>query len=562
MISRILRLSGCCALTAAAAWAAGESAPQFIDLSVTVAQGYPVNWPAGWPYFQINHYLRIGPQSPYNSDIVAIDGHTGTQLDVPAHSVPRPGSGLPSAGPAGAIYTDNVPAWQLVGEACVIDVRELLDRAPNGHSPLVRNSHVESWEKRNRALRFGDVALFRSGYTDQYYRPLPEGRRFLADPLQGAAPAWPDPDADVLEGLARRGLQAAGVDSPSMGPIPDLSDPVHLAGLKHGMVYTEAATGLGRLPATGAFYCVLSPKHQGAIGSEARAFAVVGEPLARELIESARNKRVADLSVTLSPDLPLAWPGAGVGNHRQPFLTFSFLYIPTLGNHQHMHMFDSHSGTHLVPPSYALPEKGFDNRAYDPVTRRWLADYEKEYGARGASEMTVEKVPVNQTCGWARVIDVQRMAGSIHQSGRPASPEITEDHIRQYEARHGSLKPGEIVLFRSGYSDRCLAPGPRGNACMKDPLDGKSEGWPSPTPGAILYLARKGIRTAGTDGPALGGVDSQKALATYWMLGTQGMAGIEYLTNLAAVPERAYFLFAAVKIAGAHGGHGRALALY
>jgi kynurenine formamidase len=49
---------------------------------------------------------------------------------------------------------------------------------------------------------------------------------------------------------------------------------------------------------------------------------------------------------------------------------------------------------------------------------------------------------------------------------------------------------------------------------------------------------------------------------TYWAFGGLGMAGVEYLTNVAQMPHQAYFLFAAVKIQGCHGGHGRAIALY
>jgi kynurenine formamidase len=97
---------------------------------------------------------------------------------------------------------------------------------------------------------------------------------------------------------------------------------------------------------------------------------------------------------------------------------------------------------------------------------------------------------------------------------------------------------------------------------MADPLNGKTEGWPSPGPDAVMYLAKKGIRCVGTDGPTLGGTNSQKALLTYWALGTNGMVGIEYLTNLEQVRQRAYFLFAAPKIQNCHGGPGRAIALY
>jgi kynurenine formamidase len=49
---------------------------------------------------------------------------------------------------------------------------------------------------------------------------------------------------------------------------------------------------------------------------------------------------------------------------------------------------------------------------------------------------------------------------------------------------------------------------------------------------------------------------------TYWMLGSKGMVGVEFLTNAGALPERSYFLFAAIKIQDCCGGPGRAIALY
>ena len=65
-----------------------------------------------------------------------------------------------------------------------------------------------------------------------------------------------------------------------------------------------------------------------------------------------------------------------------------------------------------------------------------------------------------------------------------------------------------------------------------------------------------------TDAPTLGGVEAKRALMTYWALGSQGMVGVEYLTNVDRMPQGAYFLFAPVKINGGHGGHGRAIALF
>src|SRR4051794_14456141 len=73
-----------------------EGPARVIDLSLLVAPDSPCPCPP-FPPFQINHYQRIGKLSAYNSDVLILDGNTGTQLDVPPHSVTPPKSGLPNA---------------------------------------------------------------------------------------------------------------------------------------------------------------------------------------------------------------------------------------------------------------------------------------------------------------------------------------------------------------------------------------------------------------------------------------------------------------------------------
>ena len=79
---------------------------------------------------------------------------------VTPHSIPLPDSGLANAGPPGRLFSDKVPAWQFGGEACVIDCRDLLDKAPRGRSPLIKKERVLAWEKKHRPLGPGDVVLF------------------------------------------------------------------------------------------------------------------------------------------------------------------------------------------------------------------------------------------------------------------------------------------------------------------------------------------------------------------------------------------------------------------
>lgn len=539
----------------------------FVDHSLLISQDYPSNWPTHpFPKFQINHQTVIGLVSPYNIDSLLIDGNTGTQLDTPPHSVARPELKREKSGPLGLAYTDKIEAWQFGGEACIVDVRDLLDKAPKGESPLVQPEHVQRFEKLHRPVRFGDVVLFRSDYSDKYYRPLPEGSRFISDVVDRKVPGYPDPNPETMEFLAQRGVMALGTDSPSMGPMPDMAEPTHYAGLRHGMIWTEGATQLNALPSTGAFYCFLGPKHEGGPYGEGRAFSIVGGELPQRLIESCKNKRAIDLSPTLAPRFPLTDPGRNTGEHRQVYLKIDFLYNDYLDMWHHGHMLDAMAGTHLVPPAYALPPEGKQPQ-YAPEVRAWLEEYEGKYGKRGFSDRTTEKVPLDWTCGSARVIDVMKLQGTTNESTWPASPMITPEWIQAAEKVEGGLKQGDVVLFRTGYLDRYLNSTPDkagqiGATMWSDAYKGKSEGWPALSADAVVYLQSKGIRCVATDAPNLGGVDEKSALMTYWALGSRDMVGIEYLVNLNQVPKNAYFLFAALKIADCHGGPGRAIVLY
>ena len=119
----------------------------------------------------------------------------------------------------------------------------------------------------------------------------------------------------------------------------------------------------------------------------------------------------------------------------------------------------------------------------------------------GTAKPRPKKFPIEQTCGWVRVISVKQLVGTTDKSRWPASPEITVSHIKEFESRHGDLKAGEIVIFRSDYSDDCMQSGASSTKCMEAPLNGRAEGWPALDPDAILYLSSKGIRCVGTDGP-------------------------------------------------------------
>jgi kynurenine formamidase len=538
------------------------------DLSLLVAPTHPCVWPVGMTQHLVTPSRTFGPGA-YHRDLIVIDEHTGTQWDAPAHFVPPPDSGLPGAGPMGLLTGEKVPAWQFVGEACVIDLREYTDRAANGHSFLITPDHVKAWEKKHRAVGPGDVVLFHSGYSDRYYRPLATGgERFVHTVLRKETPAWPAPTPECMEYLASRKVMALGLDSPSMGPVPDLAAATHQAGGKHGMIWTECAANLGSLPPTGGFYALLAARHAGGSGSEARAIGITEPRLAARLIASARAKKVVDLSVVLDENYPITWPGHAPGEEASRYVAttlnaFSKARGPYFAR---SHLLDAQAGTHVVPPSFALPPRGFDHNRYAPAIREVLKEYEAKFGPRGNSEMTTEKVPLEALMGEAHVIDVRNLLGTTAKEKWPASPVITLERVKEHEQKVRPIKAGEVVIFHSGYSDSHFKPLPslpEIDRMMAAPLAGQAEGWPAPAPEVIVYLAERGVRCIGTDGPTLGGVDRRQALLVYWAAGSRGVFPVEYLINAGKLPQKgAFFLFAPVKIQGSHGGYGRALGLY
>jgi kynurenine formamidase len=259
---------------------------EVVDLSVTVSETMPAHWGAN-PPFQRWTYNWFAPaknvygtvsqpsEGPYYGQRYVIDEHTGTQTDFPAHFVPPPGSGLPFAGELGRMTGDKYPLDRMMGPAAVIDVTAQVDRAENGKSAVISLQTVKAWESRNGSIRSGDVVLFHSGYSDKYYKPLPEGLRMSFEPVVAKTrPGWPAPAPEVMAYLRGKGVWHLGTDGPSMGPAEG-GQAVHIAGLKEGMSWEEMLIHLGRLPARGAYYFALPLKIIDQSGSPSRAIALV-----------------------------------------------------------------------------------------------------------------------------------------------------------------------------------------------------------------------------------------------------------------------------------------------
>ena len=242
------------------------------DLSVTTGPHLPCSPPEGQRMGQylFNHYSQ--PRGQFLEYVQIHDDHTGTHIDSPSHFIPAKDTGLPHANEYGSVTVEQLDLKQLMGPAVVVDVRPLVEAAEKGtathlrESPMITKRFLEDWEKEHGAFQPGEIVLFRSDWSDLYYKPLPEG--FAYDR------SHPAPAEDAIVHLHERGIRHIGVDGRGIGAMQDDNTP-HWAALGRGMVATENLTNLGKLPTRGALFIFLPHKFHGSTGGMGRAIGLV-----------------------------------------------------------------------------------------------------------------------------------------------------------------------------------------------------------------------------------------------------------------------------------------------
>jgi isatin hydrolase len=244
---------------------------RIIDLSVPLSADHPCAWPGHAPFAIEGHWFEDA-QIPYAHQAIALDEHTGTHFDAPAHFIPPPGSKFYD-GPGRHVTSDEIPLEAFMGPARVVDARGVAAEK-RGESPWIDPSYLDQAVDQDGALQPGDVVLFHTGWSDSHYVAGAAGSAFVADPLAGRGDAWPAPSADTIRRLADAGVRAIGVDTPTLGAIQDSFGP-HLAALERGLVVVEELVGLGALPAVGALFIFLPLKLVGGTGAPGRAVAIV-----------------------------------------------------------------------------------------------------------------------------------------------------------------------------------------------------------------------------------------------------------------------------------------------
>jgi len=218
-----------------------------------------------WPTAQPFHLTVVSAQRTpggyyYAANNFAAGEHGGTHLDAPVHFA------------EGKHTTDQIPVSQLMGPAVVIDVSRQADSSADYR---VRPADIIAWEGAHGAIPHGAIVLIRTGWGSRW----PDRARYLGTTKTGAAAVpelhFPGLDLDAARELARRKVNAVGIDSPSIDYGQSSVYGVHRRLFAANIPAFENVANLGQVPATGAYVIALPMKIKGGSGGPLRIVALL-----------------------------------------------------------------------------------------------------------------------------------------------------------------------------------------------------------------------------------------------------------------------------------------------
>jgi len=169
---------------------------------------------------------------------------------------------------------------------------------------------------------------------------------------------------------------------------------------------------------------------------------------------------------------------------------------------------------------------------------------------------TTDQVPLDRLIGPAVVVDVTAA------SQENVDYLITVDDLAGFEARHGEIAPGTILLFRTGFSsrwpdaERYLGTAERGEAATADLH------FPGISPEAARWIvANRQVAAVGIDTASID-YGQSTLFETHRTLFAESIPAFENLAALDRLPETgAYVIALPMKIGGGSGGPLRAVAI-
>jgi len=225
--------------------------------------------------------------------------------------------------------------------------------------------------------------------------------------------------------------------------------------------------------------------------------------------------RIMDLGHALGPDNP-AWPGDD-----KPFEAVINATFETDGYFTRKFSSLEHFGTHLDAPAHFI---------------------------KGA--WTVDQIPAERLYGPAVVLDVRE------ESRASADYLLAPEKITHWEARHGRIPRGAIVVMRTGWSERWP------NTARYRNMDAtKVMHFPGYSVEAVKGLIDRGVYGLTIDTLSVD-YGPSKDFPVHHLSHGASLFHVENLADLSALPESgAYLVVAPIKLEGGSGGPTRVFAL-
>ncbi len=222
-----------------------------------------IYWPTAKPFtLEVVSAQRTPAGYYYAANNFAAAEHGGTHLDAPVHFS------------EGKHTTDQIPIDQLVGPATVIDVSASVAESPDYR---VNVAAIEGWERTHGQVAKGAIVLFRTGWDSRW----PDRVRYLGTDKTGpdAVPLlhFPGIDSAAARWLVERGVDAVGIDSPSIDYGQSTTFDSHQILFAANIPAFENVAHLDQLPATSSIVIALPMKIKGGSGGPLRIVAVVKE---------------------------------------------------------------------------------------------------------------------------------------------------------------------------------------------------------------------------------------------------------------------------------------------